>query len=110
MEESCKFPGICISGKKCENIGKKIHCCWHEDKSRNKNIIYIDGYGKINAQKHGFEVPIDIFYCPSCKISSVNPTVLIEQIKKYLSELPTTNVKSGRWNFVNEYPKMKRRF
>lgn len=86
MDSICKFPEACISGKICDNINKKIHCCWHQDLRKNKNMIYIDGYGEINVSKLNIVLPDDLFYCPSCKMSPENPVVLMEEIKNKISE------------------------
>jgi hypothetical protein len=86
----CKRPGTCVSGKLCENT--KTHgCCWHEDKRKNKNIIYIDGYGDIDPTafsltSFGLTVPQDIHYCPSCKVTKETVGEIIERIRKVLPD------------------------
>ena len=84
----CKRPGICVSGKLCENT-KTNGCCWHEDKRSNKNIIYIDGFGDIDPTAFslttfGLTVPQDIHYCPSCKVTKETVGEIIERITKVL--------------------------
>ena len=84
----CKRPDICVSGKLCENT--KTHgCCWHEDKRKNKNVIYIDGYGDIDPTTFslitfGLTVPQDIHYCPSCKVTKETVGEIIDRITKVL--------------------------
>ena len=84
----CKRPGICVSGILCENT--KTHgCCWHEDKRKNKNVIYVDGYGDIDPTafslaSFGLTVPQDIHYCPSCKVTKETLGEIIERITKVL--------------------------
>jgi len=79
----CKSPGICVSGKLCQNT-KTPGCCWHEDKRTNKNIIYIDGYGDIDLTAFSLTIPPDIQYCPSCKVTKETLGEIIERIRKML--------------------------
>jgi hypothetical protein len=84
----CKRPGICVSGKLCENT--KTHgCCWHEDKRSNKNVIYIDGYGDIDPTALSLisfviTIPQDIHYCPSCRVTKETSGEIIDRITKLL--------------------------
>ncbi len=84
MDECCKFPNICVSGKICSNVNKKIKCCWHMDDRIDKNIIYVDGYGYIDPTYYLVKIPCDLYYCPTCKISEVSATEQIEELKKIL--------------------------
>lgn len=86
----CKRPGICVSGSLCQNT-KTPGCCWHEDKRKNKNIIYIDGYGDIDPTAlslttFGLTVPPDIHYCPSCKVTKETVGEIIDKIRKVLPD------------------------
>jgi len=79
----CKRPDICVSGSLCQNT--KTHgCCWHEDRRVNKNIIYIDCYGDIDLTSFNLEVPADIHYCPSCRVTKETLAELIDRIKEML--------------------------
>ena len=71
--------------KRCV-LTKTTACCWHEDKREAKDLnkIYVDDYGYIDVTYYGFTVPKDIYYCPSCKVTTVSADNIIEELKKVL--------------------------
>jgi len=111
----CNRPDICTSGKLCLNTNTK-ECCHHADR-RDPSIreIYIDEYGIIGnwdgvlnnnlicfpehnivigidsdiiRVKH-INIPYDIYYCPSCRVTIKTSGEIISEIK---SQLPTPSV------------------
>lgn len=44
----------------------------------------MDDYGYIDVTYYGFTVPKDIYYCPSCKVTTVSADNIIEELKKVL--------------------------
>jgi len=85
MEYSCQRPSKCVSGILCENI-KTDYCCWHEDKRINKNIFYLDKYGEIDPTLYGLTIPVDIYYCPSCRTTKETLAEIIERLHKVLPD------------------------
>jgi hypothetical protein len=88
----CKRPNICISNSLCQNT-KTPSCCWHEDKRDNKNIIYIDNYGKIDVTEFGLSIPQDLYYCPGCKITKEKSSKIINNLLLTLPPLDEFNRK-----------------
>jgi hypothetical protein len=59
-------------------------CCWHEDIRKDKNMMYIDGYGDVNVSYYGINVPIDIYYCPNCKTSKETIHDILDSLNKIM--------------------------
>ena len=76
----------CMNATKSCVLTKTTMCCWHEDKreTNDLNKIYMDDYGYIDVTYYGFTVPKDIYYCPSCKVTTVSADNIIEELKKVL--------------------------
>jgi len=78
----------CSNSSKPCMLTKTSKCCWHEDtRHRNEmNKIYIDEYGYIDVTYYGFTVPVDMYYCPNCKITTETADNIIEQLKQVMED------------------------
>lgn len=73
----------------CENKCQLPHtskCYWHEDRRKNKNIMYIDGYGDVDVSYYGFIHPVDLYYCPGCKKTAENVGTIIKQLETIMED------------------------
>ncbi len=69
----------CTCASKTCSMKKNPKCCWCTDKRTNKEkkLLYLDGYGKVDLTYLGVEIPIDIHYCPSCKLTKMTVNELV---------------------------------
>ncbi len=75
--KSCCKDNLCI-------LPHTTKCCWHEDIRRNKNIMYIDGYGDVDVSYYGITVPMDLYYCPSCKKTDDTISGILDKLNKLM--------------------------
>lgn len=73
----------------CCNLGCQINsksCCYCDDtrSKTQKNTIYIDEYRLIDLSEHKINVPVDMYYCNTCKKSTESLGQYITRIKKDL--------------------------
>jgi hypothetical protein len=74
----------CYGSPKVCQLTKTSSCCWHEDKRKNKAVLYIDGYGDVDVDTSSYlvDIPVDIYYCPSCKKSETTIGSILEILKE----------------------------
>jgi hypothetical protein len=51
---------------------------------KEKKLLYLDGYGKVDLSYLGVEIPVDIHYCPSCKMSKITIDELLDKFSESL--------------------------
>lgn len=73
----------CEAKNPCE-FKHTMYCCWHEDKRMNKNMFYLDLYGWIDPTYYGVTIPIDLYYCPSCKVTNKHAGDIIDNLKNVM--------------------------
>ena len=68
------------------HMKKNPKCCWCMDKrsKKEKKLLYLDGYGKVDLSYLGVDIPIDIHYCPGCKICKVTIDELLDKFSESL--------------------------
>ena len=80
-----KLKGLpCCEGSHTCQMEKTQYCCWHEDKRTNKNMFYLDLYGWIDPSYYGITIPVDLYYCPSCKVTDKHAGDIIDAMKKVM--------------------------
>ncbi len=94
------------SDKSCF-MKKNPKCCWCMDKrtKKEKKLLYLDGFGKVDLSYLGVDIPIDIHYCPSCKVTK---TSIEELVSKFTESLQNNIMHESSNKIGSIYRKIRR--